>query len=295
MITVFTPTYNRAYTIERLYKSLLVQSFLDFEWLIVNDGSVDATNVIVDKFIQENRIRIRYYEQLNSGKHVAINKGVTLAKGVLFFIVDSDDFLTPNALAIVWKYYKEIEMNSDFAGICGLKIYDNGEIVGGKSNYRILDCNSLDFRYKYKIKGDVAEVFKTSILRDFPFPSFEKEKFCTEALVWNRIAARYKLRYFYEKLYICEYLLDGLSASFLNIHKNSPKGTILYYRELLLSNISFMAKCKLAIISWYMVFACNIRVKEVTYPKWSFFFSPLGALYKIIKNTKGKCLLKYPK
>ena len=98
MITVFTPTYNRGYIIEKLYNSLVSQNYNEFEWLIVDDGSTDQTQELISNFITKGFIDIRYFKQENGGKHRAINKGVKLAKGELFFIVDSDDYLSNNAL-----------------------------------------------------------------------------------------------------------------------------------------------------------------------------------------------------
>ena len=98
IITVFTPTYNRAYMIDKLYDSLCLQTCKDFEWIVVDDGSVDNTEELIQNFIQENKIHIVYYKQKNQGKHIAINKGVELAKGELFFIVDSDDILPKDSL-----------------------------------------------------------------------------------------------------------------------------------------------------------------------------------------------------
>ena len=77
-VTVFTPTYNRAYTLERLYKSLLNQTSYDFEWLIVDDGSTDNTSELIKSFQNNHFFDVRYYKQENSGKHVAINNGVDL-------------------------------------------------------------------------------------------------------------------------------------------------------------------------------------------------------------------------
>ena len=99
MVTIFTPTYNRAYIIGKLYGSLLEQTDRNFEWLIVDDGSTDNTRELIGSFIREDRISIRYFRQENGGKHRAINRGVREAAGELFFIVDSDDQLTPEAVA----------------------------------------------------------------------------------------------------------------------------------------------------------------------------------------------------
>ena len=97
-VTVFTPAYNRAYTLGRLYESLLKQTDKRFCWLIVDDGSTDQTEELVSNWIKENRIDIEYYKQENQGKPAAHNTGVELTKTELFTCVDSDDYLTDNAV-----------------------------------------------------------------------------------------------------------------------------------------------------------------------------------------------------
>ena len=101
MITVLTPTFNRASLLPRLYKSLCKQTYRDFEWLVIDDGSSDHTKEILDQFVKENKISIRYYYKTNGGKHTAINLGLDVAKGEIFFIADSDDVLLPDSLSIV--------------------------------------------------------------------------------------------------------------------------------------------------------------------------------------------------
>src|SRR5574344_1570411 len=130
MITVFTPTYNRGHLLQRLYESLCRQTFKDFEWLIVDDGSTDNTADIVKPFIDGKCIHVRYIKQENGGKHRAINHGVREAKGDLFFIVDSDDTIPNNSLNIIYHQYQAIKRNPIFAGIVGYIAHRTGEIVG---------------------------------------------------------------------------------------------------------------------------------------------------------------------
>ena len=120
-ITVFTPTYNRGYIIENLYQSLRRQSFRDFEWLVVDDGSGDSTAALFAHFQQEeNFFPIRYIKTENGGKHRAINKGVSMAAGDLFFIVDSDDCLPEDALQVIAEVESTIpkESKHSFCGVC---------------------------------------------------------------------------------------------------------------------------------------------------------------------------------
>lgn len=284
VITVFTPTYNRAYKLQVLYKSLCKQTVKNFEWLIVDDGSTDDTENLINNFIQEDKIIIRYYKQKNKGKHRAINKGLDLAKGDLFFIVDSDDWLSNNAIEKIIFHYKTIKSKNEFCGLSGLRSYPNGIKIGGEKNFGILDCNSLDFRYKYNIKGDMAEVFKTDILRQYKFPETENEKFCPEALIWNRIAKNYKLRYFYEKIYYCEYLPDGLTAKITKLRKENPRNSCMYYAELKKANIPFVQKIKAAINFWRFGFYLDLpfksKLKQIGYN--SLFVIPLSYLYYLI-------------
>lgn len=234
-ITVFTPTYNRAYTIENLYRSLQRQSFPNFEWIVIDDGSTDNTEELFASFASEQNVfRIIYEKVPNGGKHRAINRGVQMASGELFFIVDSDDYLTDNALERIAKVAKSIPeaQRNTFAGVCGNKGYSLDKPVGTVQDTKdYLDITVLE-RPKYGITGDKAEVFYTSILRKYPFPEYEGENFITECVVWDKIAYDgYKLRFFNEVVYICEYLPDGLTAHNGELFQKTPKGYGLYISQ----------------------------------------------------------------
>lgn len=249
LLTVFTPTYNRAYSLPKLYESLKKQTNKDFEWLIVDDGSTDSTEELIDGFISENVIRILYIHQPNGGKHRAINRGLREANGELFIIVDSDDFLTDDAVETICEKWESVRSNSKVCGVAGLKIYQNGEKVGGGS-FKDMTCSFLDFRYKYGIKGDMAEVVRTNIFRNYSFPEIPNEKFCPESLVWNRIAKDYDCHYFFKGIYVCEYLPDGLTAKITRIRHNSPVASCMHYVELSAMSIPLSQKIKAAINFW---------------------------------------------
>ncbi|MCM1030904.1 MAG: glycosyltransferase family 2 protein [Oscillibacter sp.] len=250
MVTIFTPTYNRAYIIGKLYQSLLEQTDRNFEWLVVDDGSTDNTEELIASFIQDNNISIRYFRQKNAGKHRAINKGLSEAKGELFFVVDSDDYLPECSLQVIMEEYSQIKNNPLYAGVTGLKCYPSGEKVGGEEKWDIIDSNSLEIRLKYKVKGDLADVLKTDIAKKYPFPEIESEKFCPEALVYNRLSNCYKIRYFYKNVYFCDYLPDGLTAKITRIRKESPLYSMTYYSEYSKLNIPIRYKLKGNINYW---------------------------------------------
>lgn len=271
LFTVFTPTYNRAYSLRRLYESLKRQSFRDFEWLIVDDGSSDNTSEIIEEFIKERFLAINYIYQANGGKHRAINKGALHAKGELFFIVDSDDYLPVASLQIISDYYAQVRGDSCFAGVCGLKCYEDGEPTGGYMSDEFSDWRPQNRIYR----GDMAEVFKSDIIRKYPFPDFEGEKFCPEVLVWNRIGENYLMRYFNKCVYICEYLPDGLSRAIVRIRIRSPKYASETSRELLFMDIPIKKKLKESINFWRFY----PYIKGKAFPKiplYSWLMLPLG-------------------
>lgn len=233
-ITVFTPTYNRGYTIEKLFRSLQRQTFTDFEWIVVDDGSTDDTQRKMEAFNAEHHMfPIRYFKVSNGGKHRAINLGVREAAGKLFYIVDSDDYLTDDSLEIINEYEQSIPENQKtfFGGVCGQKGYGEDLPIGKSFEGSTIDITTLD-RPEYNITGDKAEVFYTHILRKFPFPEIEGEKFVTECVVWDKIAADgYKLRFFNRIVMICNYLPDGLTAQGNKLFQNNPKGWGLYIAQ----------------------------------------------------------------
>lgn len=231
-ITVFTSTYNRAYIIEKLYRSLQKQTYIDFEWLVIDDGSNDNTEELFKSWVLEKNVfLIRYYKFENGGKHRAINKATDLAKGELFFIVDSDDYLTKDALECITKWEEDLKNKKEFCGVSGNKGRSRGEFLGTTFEGEYMDATYLE-RTKYNITGDKAEVFYTKILMKYKFHEFKEEKFITEATVWNRMAADgYKIRWFNKTIYMCDYLDDGLTKNTRKIFSENPKGTACYIKQ----------------------------------------------------------------
>lgn len=230
-ITVFTPTYNRGYIIQNLYRSLQRQTFRDFEWVVVDDGSTDNTEMLFSEYLKdENDFHITYVRRENGGKHRAINQGISMAQGELFFIVDSDDYLTDTALETIDRVEKSIPETEkkNFGGVCGQKGYSTERGIGKTFEGEYLDITMLQ-RPQYGIWGDKSEVFYTDLLRKYPFPEFPGENFLTECVVWDKIANDgYKLRFFNEIIYICDYLPDGLTAHSAQLFQSTPKGYGLY-------------------------------------------------------------------
>ena len=224
-ITVFTPTYNRGYCIENLYQSLVRQTYKDFEWLVIDDGSTDNTEEIFQKLMQENKIKITYIKQKNGGQHRALNKAIKKATSEILMIVDSDDDLTPDALYWIDYYERTIKDKTQYAGVSGLRQYRDGRIIGtfySKKNVEYIDATNLE-RFKYNILlRDKAEAYYTDVLKKYyPIPEFVEENDVEKGVLWNRIAAAgLKIRWFNRGIYNCEYLSDGMTK---NIEKNYIK------------------------------------------------------------------------
>lgn len=233
MITVFTPIYNRAYVIESLYLSLLRQTSHNFEWIILDDGSTDNIAELVNQWnCKLNPFPIKFIQQKNGGKHRAINRGVKEARGDAFFIVDSDDYLTNNAIQAVENWWNNIAEDDDFAGVSGVRAQNNrGASEKQTVSDKYIDATNLE-RMKYDLCGDKAEVYKTAILKQYPFPEFDNENFITEAVVWDKIAKDgYKIRWYNQVIYICEYKEDGLTRNIEKKLSENPKGWGLYISQ----------------------------------------------------------------
>lgn len=217
-LTIFTPIYNRSKYVSRLFSTLDNQKVKNFEWIIINDGSTDDTeNKIKEDLKKSHDFPINYMKVPNGGKQRAINLAAKIANGKYFFILDSDDYLLTTTTLTLEKWCKEIEKEPDynrFAAVSGLRKKENtNEYLGTCLSCKYLDATSLE-RDKYHLYGDMAECYKTNILRKYPFKVFNHEKFVTEETVWNRIAADgYKIRWYMKPIYVGEYHSDGLTKN----------------------------------------------------------------------------------
>lgn len=268
-LTVFTPTYNRGYIIKNLFESLKRQTLKEFEWLVIDDGSTDNTEELFQEWTKETTFPVRYIKQQNGGKHRAINRGVKEANGELFFIVDSDDYLSYNAIERIHSHSKVINNKTEYAGMSGMRAYPDGSRIGGEVPFDTLDSTAFDYWFKHNVTGDSAEIFKTDVLCHFLFPEIEGERFCPEALVWYRIArAGYIMHYFNEKIYICDYLPDGLTAKITKLRINSPVSAMLTYKELYEANVNKKWTLKSGINYWRFNFHCPKSKRLEWRPSW---------------------------
>lgn len=224
-VTVLTPTYNRADKLKALYDSLMKQTSKDFKWLVIDDGSEDNTSDVVCEFIENANFEIEYIKKENGGKHTALNVGIAKITTDLTFIVDSDDYLTDDAIFEICKEHERFKDNDRICGYSFLRQYPNGKINGSFDRKNEIIGNFIVQRInKNDANSDKAEVWKTTCLKEFPFPEFEGEKFLGEDTVWIQMALKYEVLFLNKPIYISEYLPDGLTDNRRKHNIKSPQG-----------------------------------------------------------------------
>ena len=278
-ITVCTPTFNRAYIIAKLFSSLKAQSFTNFEWLVVDDGSTDETEALFSSWLLEVLpFSIHFCKQDNGGKHRAVNRGLQLAKGEIFFVVDSDDQLTPDALEKIDSWFFELPRDRQLCGITankGFSLYDTANHIFPHKyiDKTLLEMTSYRESGLLVLSGERAIAFYTEMHRHYLYPEFEGENFITEAVVYNRMARDgYKVRFFNDIIWIYEYQDDGLTKAGKKLFINNPRGYGLWLREKAeFTNVSWYQKLKM-----YYTFTCDLSAyydadlisESIGAPRW---------------------------
>lgn len=229
-LTIFTPTYNRAYILPQLYKSLCAQTNHDFLWLIIDDGSTDATEEMVRKWMEENFIEITYQYQENAGKMAAYNTALALTVTPLFMCVDSDDSLVVDAVNAIAETYRLTRKLENLSGLVSYRGRADGSVLGTVFPNN-LEQSPLSKLYEAGFEGDTTLVFKTAIAKRFPFPTLPGEKFISEMYVYNQIDEKYDLKLLRKVLTICNYLEDGYTRNGYPLVKNNPMGWALIYQQ----------------------------------------------------------------
>ena len=242
MITICTCTYNRGYLLNRPYESLKKQSNKNFVWLIIDDGSTDNTESIVNNFCENNNgFEIKYYKKKNGGRHTALNYSYQFIDTEFVINLDSDDALLENAVEKIHKYIDNIKKLDNYNKIwqISFRSIDNnsGKLVGKPYDETINQLTGKKQRKAFlKIKGEKHNCRKTKILKENPFPEYEGLKFIPENIVWDVINRKYDsyctnevISYYYQNT------LDSLSSG--NMHSNSMHLSIYYYHIFVCNNL----------------------------------------------------------
>lgn len=220
-LTIFTPAYNRAYTLHLGYEALLRQTCQDFEWLIIDDGSTDNTRELVDGWIKENKIPIRYHYQENQGMHGAHNTAYRLITTELNTCIDSDDYMPDNAVEKIVTFWKKYGSN-EVAGIIGLDADFQGNIIGTTFTEK---QTTLGGFYAQGGKGDKKMIYRTEIINQYPeYPLFKGEKYVSLGYKYELIDQDYSLLTLNEVLVKVEYRPDGSSMNMFRQYIKNPQG-----------------------------------------------------------------------
>lgn len=223
-LTVFTPAYNRAHTLERTYISLKNQNCKDFLWLIIDDGSTDNTKEMVNKWKKaDNGFDIIYIYKKNGGMHTAHNVAYQNIHTELNVCIDSDDKLATNAVEKILSHWSKVRKQG-YAGIIGLDSDFEGNIIGTKFPEGLNETTLCGF-YANGGTGDKKLVYRTDVINSYPeYPIFEGEKYVALAYKYRLIDQDYKLSVINDVLCEVEYQIDGSSNSMFKQYIRNPQG-----------------------------------------------------------------------
>lgn len=284
-VTVLTPAYNRRDRLQKLYESLCKQTVGEFQWLIIDDGSTDGTEELIRGF-KRHQFRMDYYKKENGGKHTALNYAHTYIEGELTVIVDSDDFLLPDAVETIMNDWKKYCMDESISGFSYLKSRNNGGYLSQKSPSDFYIDDDIHYRVNQGIQGDRCEVVRTELLKKYPFPVFMYEKFMSEGWLWTHIAYDYKTVYRNKIIYMCEYLEGGLTKSGRTLRVKSPLGMMENCKAYFVPSVKMKSQMKEMILYWaysrYAGFSFFKTVRESGKGIVMIFTAPLGIILSAI-------------
>ena len=246
-LSVLTPTYNRADTLEKLYTSLVLNSYsnLDFEWIIMDDGSTDKTSMLVNGFINQKIIDIKYFKQENKGKMSAMNELVKYATGDVMITCDSDDYFTPDAFDEIRRNMHLLEENDDTYALAFLIQDSKGNISGNKFEEDYHKGSMFDFYYREKKTGELTLLFKSSIRKEYVHKLENGEKFITEARLYHEIDEKYHVIGINKPIMVREYQDDGYSKNIRKVMNENPVGYYHFFKEILERDLSGVTFAKL--------------------------------------------------
>ncbi|MFB9325049.1 glycosyltransferase family A protein [Paenibacillus aurantiacus] len=295
LLTVFTPTYNRAYILHQCYESLLRQTSRDFVWLIIDDGSTDDTRELVGRWIAEGRLPIRYHVQDNQGMHGAHNAAYALIDTELNVCIDSDDYMPDDAVEKIVSFWRRYG-SSQYAGIVGLDAAPDGAVIGTRMPDG-LTASTLSGLYElHKVKGDKKLVYRSELTRACPpYPVFPGEKYCPLSYKYILIDQQAPLLVLNEPLCIVEYLPDGSSMNIITQYKRNPRGFIFFRKVAMTHSRTFRNRLREAV--HYVASSLMIRdgrfLLESPRKLTTLLATPAGALlYLYIRRTKRATTLK---
>lgn len=266
-ISILTPTYNRAKLLDKLYTSILINSNTsncEIEWLIMDDGSTDNTKKVVEQYVKEKIIEVKYFYQENSGKMAALNKIVEEAQGDVIIECDSDDFFIADAFKQIEDAIKKCENVDNVYAILFLKYDQNGKNMGNNFLENKFKSTMFDLYFKQGIIGEKVLVFNSKIRKQYKYELEQNERFVTEARLYHKMDLKYNVICFNKAIMICEYKEDGYSKNIYKLFKENPNGYFQYFKEILEHDLSgTKLQKKLYIYKHYILFSILSKQKDI--------------------------------
>lgn len=230
-LTVITTTYNRGYCLHQVYESLINQSCQDFIWLIIDDGSTDETKNIVDKWKEENLIEIEYYYKSNGGMHTARNLAYEKVKTELNVIIDSDDWMTADAVEKIVMFWKKYGKEC-YSGIISNNISKKGKMIGSALP-DIHSCTLTELYDKFKVTGDKKLIYRSDLTRLYPYPEFPGEKFYPPSYKFRLLDLEYTMLLMPEFICVVDYTEDSMTYDKFAQYRSCSKGFAHYRNEMI--------------------------------------------------------------
>lgn len=281
LFTVFTPTYNRAHTLHRVFDSLQVQTCRDFEWLVVDDGSTDDTPALMARYQQEATFTMRYVREPHRGAFHVHNVALGQAQGQLIIKLDSDDGCLPHALERLQHHWENIpaDARGKFSGVTGLCQDQNGQLVGNRFPATPLDCSAAELEYRHKVRGEKWGFLRLEVLRQFPYPENVSGHYIPESYIWCQVSQRYLTRHVNEELRI--YWTDAPSLVHGRVNpRTNAEGHRLMFQMVL--------DCE---SGWFFTAPLRLMRAAVQYSRFAF-LTGVGVMqqFRTLTSTGGRLL-----
>ena len=224
-LTVFTPTWNRAHTLPRLYSSLCAQTCRDFEWLVIDDGSADSTAELVEGWTGEGLLDIRYIYKENGGLHSGYNTAYANIETELNVCIDSDDCMPADAVERILAEWRS-RGSDEYAGLIGLDCdLASGEPIGGRFPEGMKECYLMDLYTRRLHRGDAKQVMRTDLMKAVaPQEGFPGEKNFNPVYMLLQVCDDYPLLVVDGCLCLVEYQQgDSMSRNIWRQYADSPR------------------------------------------------------------------------
>lgn len=277
-ITIFTPTFNRYNYLINLYSSLTNQTSNDFVWLIIDDGSTDNTCDIVNSFINEKKIEIKYYYKNNGGKYTAMNYVRNLCETPYICCIDSDDVLEPFSIETMLYYLKN---NAEYLGV----VFPRNNKINLANNIPI---DIMDLKFNFGIDCETTIATTSNLWRKYSFREYRDEKFASEEIIYNLYSKEGKFLFINKPIVKSEYLNDGLTNNLFKLWRNNINNSYLLFKSRfdfvkkysLCKRIVLRSKC---IINYISILYKNKLARKNKFPKINVFYYillyPVGCYY----------------